>query len=135
MTQCGSPAWEFSDAVVVPRGRGVGFRVAAGCGAAAGADDPLGHHSGEVAAAATRAGAAVPGATPGGGGAAAAPPAAPAVAAPRKVRRLSPWPAPPLACLRSPLMQTRMPHPASGRDRRRPAGRKLPHLSLDDLVG
>ena len=53
MTQCGSPGREFSDAVVVPRGRGVGRSVAAGCLVAAGADDPLGHHSGEVAAAAT----------------------------------------------------------------------------------
>ena len=70
MTQCRSPGCEFSDAVVVPRGRGVGRSVAAACGAAAGADDPLGHHSGEVAAAAT--------------------PAVPTVAAPRKARRLSP---------------------------------------------
>ena len=52
MTQCGSPGREFSDAVVVPRGRGVGRSVAAACLVAAGADDPLGHHSGEVAAAA-----------------------------------------------------------------------------------
>src|SRR6202012_1004204 len=114
MTQCGSPALAFSEAVVVPRGRGVGRSVAAGCLVAAGADDPLGPHSGELAAAA---------------------PATPTVATPRNPRRLSPRSAARLPRLRSALMGTRMPHVAAGRHKHRVPVTEITVPALRYLAG